>query len=164
MLYLLDADTLITGDRLAYPLGRFPIFWDWLRYQGALGQVKIPVEQFEEITAGRGTLVDWLKDEESRSALLLGEEVDPALVGRVIVEGYGALDETEIEEVGRDPFLIAYALADPGQRTVVTFEVSRPGRRRANRKIPDVCRDLMVPCCTLYAVIEALDFTTAWRP
>lgn len=29
-----------------------------------------------------------------------------------------------------------------------------------NRKVPDVCRDFGVPCLNLYALIEALDFTT----
>lgn len=164
MLYLLDADTLITGDRKAYPLKRFPIFWDWLRYQGAEGNVKVPLEQFEEVTSGRGELVDWLLLEETKSALLFDQEADPALVTDVTLRGYGNLDEDEIELVGRDPFLISYAVAAVGNRTVVSFEVSAPGRQRARRKIPDVCRTFGVPCCTLFEMIDALDFTTDWRP
>lgn len=70
MLYLLDADTLITGDRRAYPLRRFPIFWQWLKHQGEAGSVKVPLEQYEEVTAGRGELVDWLCDEEVKQALV----------------------------------------------------------------------------------------------
>lgn len=54
LLYLLDADTLITGERESYPLRRFPVFWDWLRHQGCLGNVKVPIEQFEEVVAGSG--------------------------------------------------------------------------------------------------------------
>lgn len=164
MLYLLDADTLITGDRRAYPLRRFPVFWQWLQFQGRAGKVKIPLEQFEEVTAGRGDLVEWLSDHEVRRALVLEEEADPAVVADVILRGYGQLDENGIEQVGRDPFMIAYAIAERAERTVVTFEVSKPGKRGANRKIPDVCRDLGVPSCTLYEMIEALDFTTDWRP
>jgi Domain of unknown function (DUF4411) len=164
LLYLLDADTLITGDRRAYPLKRFPIFWEWLRYQGAAGTVKIPLEQFEEVTTGRGDLVDWLLLDETRSALLFDQEADPALVADVTLRGYGNLNEDEIELVGRDPFLISYAIAAVGDRTVVSFEVSAPGKRRARRKIPDVCRSLGVPCCTLFEMIAALDFTTDWRP
>jgi Domain of unknown function (DUF4411) len=164
LLYLLDADTLITGDRKAYPLRRFPIFWEWLRYQGAAGNVKVPVEQFEEVTSGRGDLVDWLLVEETKNALLFDQDADPALVAEVTLHGYGNLDEDEIELVGRDPFLISYAVAARGNRTVVSFEVSAPGRQRARRKIPDVCRTLGVPCCTLFEMIDALDFTTDWRP
>ena len=164
MLYLLDADTLITGERDAYRLRRFPVFWEWLRHQGSVGQVKVPLEQFEEITIGRGDLVDWLTAAKTKAALLLAEEADPELVARVTLEGYGALDENGIEQVGRDPFLIAYAAARPRERTVVSFEVSAPSKRGANRKVPDVCRDFGVPCVNLYALIEALDFTTDWRP
>ena len=164
MLYLLDADTLITGDRKAYPLGRFPVFWLWLQHMGSVGRVKVPLEQYEEITVGKGPLVDWLKMPETRDALLLDEEAVPALVDEVTLQGYGKLDETEIEEVGRDPFLIAYAFAVKGQRTVVTFETSAPGRRGARRKIPDVCATFGVPSCTLFEMIAALDFTTDWEP
>jgi len=143
LLYLLDADTLITGERLSYRLHRFPTFWEWLRHQGRLGNVKVPLEQFEEVVAGRGDLVDWLNEDETKEALLFDEEAEPALVGRATLEGYGNLDENGIAQVGRDPFLVAYGLAAVGQRTVVTFEVSAPAKRGANRKLPDVCRDLV---------------------
>ena len=164
MLYLLDADTLITGDRKAYPLRRFPIFWEWLRHQGSTGTVKVPLEQYEEVVAGRGDLVEWLCRPDTRAALVLAEELDPALIADTTVAGYGELDENGIELVGRDPFLVAYGRIAIGERTVVTFEVSKPGKRGANRKVPDVCRDFGVPCCSLYDMIEALDFTTDWRP
>jgi hypothetical protein len=164
LLHLLDADTLITGDRLAYPLKRFPIFWDWLRHQGSLNLVKIPIEQFEEVTGGRGELVDWLQVDDNKEALLFEEEADLAAVARVTMQGYGNLNENEIEQVGRDPFLISYGLVELGQRTIVSFEVSAPAKQRANRKVPDVCRQFGVPCCNLYEVIRTLDFTTDWRP
>ena len=164
MLYLLDADTLITADRDAYPLNRFPIFWDWLRYQGTLGLVKVPIEQFEEVTSGKGELVDWLCDPENKSELLLSDESDVELVGDTTIDGYGQLDEEGIAFVGRDPFLIAHARVGLGQRTVVTFEVSKPSKVGKNRKVPDVCKDFGVPCCTLYEVIKLLDFSTSWKP
>lgn len=51
--------------------------------------------------------MDWLTIKETKAALLLDEEVDRALLAQVIREGYGDLDENGIEQVGRDPFLIA---------------------------------------------------------
>lgn len=164
MLYLLDADTLITGDRNAYPVSRFPILWDWLRHQGEIGRVKISQEQYEEVTVGRGEVVEWLRVDATKQALLLAEEPDPILVADTTLLGYGELDEDGIELVGRDPFLISYGRVDPGNRTIVSFEVSKPGKRGANRKVPDVCRDLGVPCCNFFQMIKTLDFTTAWRP
>ena len=164
MVYLLDADSLIRAANTFYRLNRVPQFWEWLRHRGNLGSVKIPIEQFEEIVAGTGELVDWLKDEETREALLLEEEVDPALVAEVTLNGYGDLDENGIETVGRDPFLISYGYAATDERCVVTFENSAPSKEGKNRKIPDVCRNLGVDCCTLFDLIEALDFTTDWKP
>jgi Domain of unknown function (DUF4411) len=111
VIYLLDADTLISADRIYYPLKRFPIFWQWLRYHGNHGTVKIPTEQYEEVIAGKGELVDWLNENESKSALLFDEEVDLGLVTKVTNEGYASdLNEAELEAIGRDPFLIAYGL------------------------------------------------------
>ena len=108
MLYLLDADTLIRADREAYPLGRFPPLWNWLLYQGDMGCVKITLEQYEEIIAGNGELVDWLNDEDHRQSLLLPDEVDLAAVQQVLSGGYAPdLNEDEVEKIGRDPFLVA---------------------------------------------------------
>jgi hypothetical protein len=47
---------------------------------------------------------------------------------------------------GRDPFLIAYCMAD-GDRCVVTTEVSKPRKKRQNRKVPDVCNCFAIACC-----------------
>ena len=73
-----------------------------------------------------------------KKILVLDEEVDQDLVERVLNEGYGPnLNDGELEKVGQDPFLVAYALA-VADRVVVTKEVSRPSMQWANRKVPDV--------------------------
>lgn len=164
MIYLLDANTLITGEQDSYPLGRFAIFWEWLIEMGERGHVKIPREMYDEIVIGKGDLVDWLKREDVKRALLLDEEADPSSVADVLLRGYGDLDENEVEQVGRDPFLVSYALRNPLDRIVVTFETSSPGKQRAKRKVPDVCTTFGVRSCTLYVLVRALDFTTEWRP
>jgi hypothetical protein len=150
LIYLLDADTLISADRVYYPLNRFPVFWRWLRHYGTQGTIKVPAEQYEEVVAGTGPLVDWLDEEESKTALLFDEEVDPTLVARVTSDGYAAdLNEAELETIGRDPFLIAHGLVAPANRCVVSFEVSAPSKQRANRKVPDVCAAFGVRCVNL---------------
>jgi hypothetical protein len=130
---------------------------------GTSGRVRLPREQYDEITSGRGELVDWLKTEEVKKAILLQEEAIPTLVTEVTLKGYGLLDEIGIEKVGRDPFLISYGYCDKANRTIVTLEVSAPRRKGANRKIPDVCAELDVACCDLFELIDALDFSTDWR-
>lgn len=163
MLYLLDANVLIDANRDYYPLRRVPEFWDWLIDRATQGQVKIPLEIFEEIFAGKDDdLTEWLND--NRDELLLDENVEEILVAEVTAQGYAPdLTEEEVERLGRDPFLIAYALVDPDQRTVVTTEVSKPKKQRANRHIPDVCDELDVLHCNTYQFIEDLDFTTGRR-
>ena len=158
MLYLLDANVLIDADRDYYPIDRVPEFWDWLLSQATAGRLKVPLEVYEEVVAGKGTLPDWLKDH--RTVVVLDESVVGNLVRTVIEEGYSNdLTDEEIEKVGRDPFLIAYALADSGSRCVVTTETSRPRRQRANRKVPDVCDDFSITHCNTFAR-RPLDFRT----
>ena len=163
MLYLLDANVLIDANRDYYPISRIPEFWDWLVDRALKLLTKIPLEMYEEILKGNEDhLTRWVKD--NRAALLLDEDVDVGLVARVMDFGYASdLNDEEVQRVGRDPFLIAYALRDPAQRLVVTTEVSKPTKKRANRRIPDVCWDLGVRCCNPFDFIKALDFTTNWR-
>jgi hypothetical protein len=152
LLYLFDANVLITASNTYYPLDQVPEFWDWLQFQGSAGKIKLPLEIMEEILAGKNDdpLLLWMKDAANKRALLLDEMIDPDLVNSVFESGYGAdLTDDQIEEVGRDPFLIAYGLSGK-DRCVVTAEVSAPSKKRQNRRIPDVCADFGVDC--LHAV------------
>ena len=137
LLYLLDANVLIDANRDYYPIARVPEFWEWL-HQAALERTRVPLEIYEELTDGVDALAQWMKD--YRHAVVLQESVREDLVAEVTSEGYADdLDDEEIEKLGRDPFLIAYAYAyaDKELRCVVTTEASRPKRDRANRHIPD---------------------------
>jgi hypothetical protein len=164
LLYLLDANVLITANRLYYPLGRVPEFWDWLLYHGENELLKIPLEMVEEIRDGTDDLADWLSDRNHLNALLLKEDADVAFVRTVINDGYANdLTDQEVEIIGPDPFLISYALRDRDHRCVVTTEVSKPKKVRANRHIPDVCAQLQVSCMDSFGLTRALDFSTSWR-
>lgn len=162
MLYLLDANVLIDANRDYYPIERVPEFWDWLVDRGNKQQTKIPLEMYEEVVKGTDDIPRWLKG--NKDALLLDETVNETLVAQVTESRYAPdLNDEEIEKLGRDPFLIAYALHDLHRRCVVTTEASRPSRLRANRHVPDVCQDLGVRCCNTFQFIKALDFTTDWN-
>ncbi len=164
MLYLLDTNVLIDANRDYYSIERIPEFWEWLAHVGENGHVKIPLEVYEEVKDGKDDLATWAKDKEIEAALLFGEEADVPLVSKVTDEGYAPdLTDDEVEKIGCDAFLIAYALAAVGQRCVVTTEVSKPKRQRANRHIPDVCNDFGVPCCDTFAMVRALNFSTTWK-
>jgi hypothetical protein len=166
MLYLLDANILIAASNSYYPLDQVPEFWAWLQHQAADGHVKIPQEVMEEIEEGRDEdpLKVWISIDDNKGALLLAESVDAALVQQVVTTGYAPdLTDDEIEKIGRDPFLIAYALADTAERCVVTTEVSRPSAQRQNRKVPDVCAAVGVQCVGPFALNKSLGFRTGWR-
>ena len=111
MLYLLDANVLITANSSYYPLDQIPEFWSWMHHQTTSNRVKIPREIMEEIKAGRkddDPLLDWICTAEIEAALLLDEAVEVALVQQVVSAGYAPnLSDDEIEKIGRDPFLIA---------------------------------------------------------
>ncbi|MEI8305589.1 MAG: DUF4411 family protein [Chloroflexales bacterium] len=166
MLYLLDANVLITASNTYYPIDVVPEFWEWLLYAGKQNLVKIPFEIMEEIKAGRkenDLLLDWINEKENTSTLILDEEVRMDLVQQVVSRGYAEnLNDDEIEQIGRDPFLVAYALASP-PRCVVTIEVSRPAKKRQNRKLPDVCNTFGVQWCDTFAFNRELGFRTSWR-
>ncbi|WP_315859736.1 DUF4411 family protein [Rhizobium leguminosarum] len=116
----------------------------------------------EEITEG-SELAQWLKDGDNYNALKLDEDVNPALV-QIVIEKYAPdLNDAEIIEVGRDPFLIAHPLAHRLDRIVVTVEASKPSTKRANRRIPDVCNDLEVRWCNSFQMLTELNFRTGWR-
>ena len=124
----------------------------------------MPLEVYEEIKDGNDNLAAWAKDDDIAGLLLLAEEADVSLASKVTDDGYAPdLTDEEVEKIGRDPFLIAYAIAALGQRCIVTTEVSKPNRRRASRHLPDVCSDFGVPCCNTFEFVRTLDFSTSWK-
>jgi hypothetical protein len=169
MLYLLDANVLMTANATYYPVDAVPEFWDFLLHQAQAGRVKMPLEIIEEVLDGsndeeRDLLYGWVHEPDHKAALLLDDEVDQALVAKVVAQGYAPdLTDDQIEQIGRDPFLVAYGLAKPADRCVVTTEVSRPKAQRQNRKVPDVCDTFGVSWCNPFAMLKALGFSTGWR-
>ncbi len=170
MLYLLDANTLIDAKRDYYPIERIPEFWDWIIYQGKQTKIKIPIEVYEEFSDSKDkdgekdSLATWAEQIEVKDSLLFQEEVEQDLVARITYGGYLANPtDDELESIGRDPFLLAYALKDIENRCVVTTESSKPSRKGANRHIPDVCRDFNIRCINNFQMIHELNFSTNWK-
>nr|VFJ56201.1 MAG: protein of unknown function (DUF4411) [Candidatus Kentron sp. DK] len=104
MLYLLDADVLITASNTYYAIDQVPEFWGWLQHQGMEGRIKIPLEMIEEVQEGRkeDLLFEWIRDDSNRDALLLQEGFDNALFQRVVDNGYASdLTDDELGQLGR---------------------------------------------------------------
>lgn len=158
-LYLLDANVLIQAHEDYYPVDRIPPFWAWLLEMAAQNTIKLPRVVFDEITPPPGPLADWIKQKKVRDLMILNEPIARARVTHVLVHGYAPdLTDVEIEKIAKDPFLVAAAMAAP-DRVVVTREVSKPKRQRANRKVPDVCNVFGVPVITDFQLYRVLKFS-----
>ena len=166
MLYLIDANVIITAKDYYYEVDRVPEFWDWLVHHGAAGNIKVPAEIWEEVSPGPDKdhpFYMWRIDKASRDALVIDEDIDPVLMQRIMDEAYGEnLNDDELATIAKDPFLVAYAL-NGDERCAVTTEVSRPAARRQNRKVPDVCRAFGVSPYNTFDLVRLLNFTTSWN-
>lgn len=161
---------MIDAKRDYYPISRVPEFWDWIIYQGNQGKLKIPIEVYEEFSdtqdkdGEKDSLALWAEQKEVRDSLLLNEDAEQDLVARITYGGYVANPtDDELKRIGRDPFLLSYALKDIENRCIVTTETSKPSRVGANRHIPDVCRDFHIRCINNFQMIKEMDFSTNWK-
>ncbi len=169
MLYLLDANTLIDAKRDYYPIDRVPEFWEWIIFNGEKGNIKIPIEVYEEFSDTKGKdgkkdeLAIWSEQPEVKEALLLNEEAEQDLVAKITYDGYvDNPTDDELVKIGRDPFLLSYALKNIEKRCIVSTEVSKPSKKGANRKVPDVCRDFKIRCINNFQMFRELNFSTNW--
>ncbi len=163
-LYLLDANVIIHAHDYYYNMDRVPEFWSWVLHHAANGSLKMPYETMDEVKGGEEAQhAQWLRKAEVRDRLLLDEEFDSGLVADIVDNSYAPdLTDVEVEKIGADPFLISYAMVDPSNRVVISNEHSRPKAIRANRMIPDVCKDHGIKCQNVYSLLKDLDFSTNW--
>lgn len=168
MIYLLDANVLITANNAHYPIDMFPIFWDWLEHEILAGRIRMPQEVFDEVKDGStdeqaDLLYAWLQRPELKKALVLDEEVDITLLQGVMADSYAPLTDVQVIAVGRDPFLVAYGKAAAADRCIVTHEVSAPLTAPQNRKIPDACATAGVKCVDPLTMLRELGFSSNWK-
>jgi len=109
-------------------------------------------------------LAAWSEQKEVKEALLFSEEADQSLVSQITYNGYlpNPTDDNLIT-IGRDPFLMSYALHDIENRCIVSTEASKPSKKGANRKVPDVCNDFDIRCINSFQMFRELNFNTSWK-
>jgi hypothetical protein len=125
----------------------------------------MPREIIDEIKGGDSDIhAKWVHHKTNKPHIVLPEDFDAGILHQVVSDGYAEdLSDLEIEKIGKDPFLIAYAMKDIRNRVVVTNETPKPSKTRANRKVPDVCSKFGVQCCNVYQLLRDLDFSTDWK-
>jgi len=163
-IYILDANVIIHAHDYYYHMNRVPEFWSWLLHHADNGHIKMPIEIMEEVKGGpEAQHAQWIKSAEVKKRLLLDEEWSEEVLNEVITTGYVAQPtEDHVELMGQDPFLVTYALGDPGNRVVISNETSKPSVKGAKRKVPDVCKEFGVECYNIYHLLDALNFRTNW--
>lgn len=135
MVYLLDANALISAHNGWFALNRVPEFWLWLLHHAEAGIIEMPAETYAEVESGNDDLAAWMKEAEHKKVLRSVEDVDGGKVQQVLGKYGDDLTEDEIITIGQDPFLIAAVLGH-ADRVVVTGETSAPAKKRTNRKVP----------------------------
>ena len=166
MLYLLDTSVLIEAKNFYYEIDRIPHFWFWILHHARQGAVKIPTAVLTEIRRGYDDdpLLEWV--DSHRDDLELSPGAIDAVLARTLTEGYGfaaqALANEALPGLGADPFLIASALEQEGDCSVVTLEKGSitPANLPlpARRKIPLVCHRLRIRSLDTFDLIRELDF------
>lgn len=158
-LYLLDANVLIRAHEDYYPVDRIPPFWAWLLDQAQSNVIKMPRVIFDEVTPPPGPFATWLTQKDVREALISNENIPVSVIRHVIDIGYAPdLTDVEVDEIGKDPFLVASAMSGT-DRVVVTVEVSKPSKKRQNRKVPDVCRTFGIKSINPFELYRLLKFS-----
>lgn len=61
MLYLLYANALILAQNTYYEFRRVNQYWDWIKFQAAEGNVKIPKQILFEIAEKKDFVANWTK-------------------------------------------------------------------------------------------------------
>jgi Domain of unknown function (DUF4411) len=151
--YSVDTSALIQPWRDVYPPRRFKGFWQ--RYTSLFdsGQAVAVDEVLRELRKKDGDdLLAWVKERPSAMFVALEPDIQRAttqaldLCRRMVGshKGYNVAD----------PFVIGLAIAR--ELTVVTFETPSGGLKRP--RIPDVCKELHVPCVDMIGLLDAEDW------
>jgi len=152
--FLLDANVFITAHRDYYPSDRVPQFWDWLAKCAADDKIGVPYPIWKEIHDVYPVLSDWLNEVED-DFLIADADADGA-VGEILDMYAEDLSEEEVFKIGADSFLVSYS--EKIGCTVVTKEVSKITKTRANRHLPDICDERGVKWINDHELIRILDF------
>ncbi len=133
--YVLDSNFFIEAHRNNYPLDVAIGFWNKVRQLAEEGKVISIDKVRREIYDKNDALEDWCrnnlpKDFFKDTSVVMNEYAQVATWAISKSEHYlpNALNEF-LNADEADAFLVAYCLADPANRCVVTQEISEPNRR-----------------------------------
>lgn len=145
MPYSLDTSGILDAWVRHYPPDVFPAIWKHMEDATKKGEIFVIEEVVAELERKDDDVHKWVKQREGM-IVMIDLEVQSCLVK--LMSKYPRLVDSKKNRSGCDPWVIA--LAQARGWTVVTAE--KPSGNLAKPKIPDVCKDLSIPC------IEVVEF------
>ena len=160
-IFVVDSNFFIEAHRKSYPLDIVPSFWMKVKQLAEDNKIisidKVKNELFKHEDALKqwcdaNLPVDFFKD----TTLVLPQYANVAAwaISRNTHYMPNALAEF-LHADEADAFLIAFALAEPVNRTLVTQEISEP-QRKSKVKIPEACDALDVSYCNTIEMLRRL--------
>ena len=148
-IYVVDSNFFIQAHRVSYPLDVAFSFWNKLKQLAEEGKI-ISIDKVKnEIYDKNDALEEWCRVnlpegffKESSEIMASYGQVSAWAISRSTHYMPNALNEF-LDADEADAFIVAYVLADPRNRVVVTQEISEPNRKN-KIKIPEACIALNV--------------------
>ena len=150
MSYSIDTSALLEAWVRHYPPDVFPTLWEQIEKLIGDGRLLAIDEVLRELERKSDELHDWAK--QHGGMFVLTDEPIMQRAGTVINQ-FPSLAEPQSQRGKADPFVIALAMER--NLTVVTAEHPKPTKPR----IPDVCRQLQVPCISLIELFRREDWS-----
>ena len=161
---MVDSNFFIQAHRVNYPLDIAHSFWKQVKTLADSGSIVSIDKVKKEIYDNNDALKNWCKENLPEAFF---KETGPVMESYQKVTGWaisksdqykpGALAEF-LDADEADAFIVAYALADPANRIVVTQEISEPNSKK-KVKIPDACLALNVKYLNTIEMFRQLGVT-----
>ena len=166
MIYILDTNFFIQAHRVNYPLDVVISFWNKFKDLSLGGDTLISIDKVQNElnhSTHPDQLATWcaqnLPDGFFKDSSIAINEYTKIVNWAVSHQTYNQNAKSEFLASGEaDAFLVAYALTDPSNFTLITHEVSNPYIK--NRiKIPEVCDKFNIKYCNTIEMFRRLEQT-----
>lgn len=158
--YVVDTNFFIQAHRFYYPLDVVPSFWEKVKDLAHRRKIVSIDKVKREIYCNNDGLTDWCKENlpdtffADSTAVIEHYAKVSAWANSKKQYTSGALSNF-LSTDAADAWIVAYGLALPNERTIVTYEKSAPDARK-RIKIPEPCNDLGLAFVDTISMLRAL--------
>ena len=152
-MFVIDTSSILHAWRRDYPPDTFPSLWERLEQLARDGILVAPSEVLLELERGGDDVHEWARAQD----LFVEPDTDAqARVTEIVDRWPNFVPDDSHDGIWADPYVVA--LAAVRTATVVSGEDMAPDNAR-RPKIPNVCRDLGIPHCTLLGLLRSQGWT-----